>query len=86
MAKTDTAQEFLDMQKKVEAAQTRVDKASGALEQTMSALKTKFKCSTVEAGKKKLAKLKKETTKAEETYEDMKGAFEQEWTGEDEDE
>ena len=84
--KEDTAQEFLDTQKKVEAAQTKVDRASGALEQTMATLKTKYKCSTIGAAKKKLAKIQTQVEDAEDNYEEMKEAFGQEWAGtEDED-
>lgn len=74
-----TEQEYLALKEKVETAQANVNKAEGALEQTMSTLKTKFKCSTVPAAKKKLAKLRSTAETTRDDYENAKEKFEEKW-------
>lgn len=72
-------QKFTALKTAVEQAQREADRAAGALEQTMAALKVEFDCGTLAAAQKLSAKLDKEAAVAEASFTEALAEFESDW-------
>jgi predicted nucleic acid-binding Zn-ribbon protein len=72
-------EEYNELKRKVELAKERADKASGALEQAMTRLKTEFKCNNIEEAEKKLKQLQNEVKKSKENFERFLNGFKKRW-------
>lgn len=71
--------EYQELKSKVEAAQRKADKATGALAQLMGQLKKEFGCGSVKEAKKLEAKLAEEGTRLEKEYKLALASFKEEW-------
>lgn len=78
MAKLD---KYLQLKKRVEAAQQRADQAEGALGEVMKQLKRDFGCDTLGEAKKKLKQLEKQEASSKEEFDTAFEQFEENWSG-----
>lgn len=74
-----TLQRFQQLQKAVEKSQRDADRLSGTLERIQEQLKEEFQCSSLEAGRKLLAKLEKKEKELTQRFEQELAAFEEKW-------
>lgn len=79
MSKLD---KYLQLKKRVEAAQQEADKAEGALGEMMKWIKDEFGCSTLNEAKRKLKQLKKQEETSKKAFDDALDVFEGKWEDE----
>lgn len=70
---------YKQLKQRADSARQARDKAAGQLEGAMERLKADFDCDTVEEAEKKLAKLTKDATKAENAYNAAMTTFDEVW-------
>ena len=75
---------YLQLKKKVEAAQQKADQAEGALGEIMKQLKRDFDCSTLGEAKKKLKQLEKQEATIQKEFDSAVEKFNENWKGESE--
>lgn len=68
-------QEYLDCKRRAEQARKEVEKAEWQLEQLMGELKTRFSCSSLEAGDAKLVQLEEARAEAARRLEEATQSF-----------
>ena len=66
---TQLAQDLLELQKDIETAQQKVNKAEGAYEQIMEQLEKEFECEDLEQAEKQAKQLKVKIEKMENEFE-----------------
>lgn len=71
--------DYILLKEKVEEAQSKADKAEGALNEVLKTIKKEFGCKSLKEAKVKLKKLKKEEAKAEEEFDKAMTEFEEKW-------
>ena len=79
-----TLKNYMELKRKVEEAQQKVDKAEGALEQIMERIEKEFDCSTLEAAKKKLKSLIQQEDTTKKKFDEAIEEFEEKWGMEEE--
>ena len=70
---------YVQLKKRVESAQRRVDEAAGAIATLETRLKEEFGCESVEAAERLQTRLKKEKAAALKAYEEERKKFEEKW-------
>ena len=70
---------YLQLKKKVEAAQQKADQAEGALGEIMKQLKRDFDCSTLAEAKKKLKHLEKQEASSKKEFDAAVEKYEEDW-------
>ncbi len=78
MASAD-AREFLKLKKQIDTFRRRADRALGALEQHMAALKKEFGCSSEQEAEALLKRLKRLESKLDRQYNNALESFKQEF-------
>ena len=79
VAVKDSADEFLRVQKAVDAARRRADESAGALKQLMGQLKKEWGVSTLEEAKKRLEEMQSKNEKARRVLNKRVAAFRKKW-------
>lgn len=72
-------EDFNALRDQVSKLQSQVDRAEGALQQTMETLKEEFGCETIEEAEKLAEQMRKETEALESKFEKAKEAFDAKW-------
>jgi len=73
---------YLQIEKKVEAAQQEADQAEGAISELMKQLKKDFGCSSLSEAKRERKKLKKQAEESKAAFEKALDDFEEKWSDE----
>lgn len=76
---TINIQEFTKLKDKADKLKSEVDKAQGAIEQSMRELKDKFECETIEEAEQLLEELEKQVALLTKNYDDSLVKFKEEW-------
>jgi hypothetical protein len=71
--------DFLNLKRKAEEAAAAKNKATGQLDMLMKQLTDKYGCKTLDEAEKMLAKMQRETEKAEAEYNKAAKVFEEKW-------
>ncbi len=82
--KSDTNETVLKVEylrKRVDELRTEQDRATGALEQVLEQLQTRFGCSTLKEAEAKLTTWQEKATIAEKEFTQALAKFEKEWGG-----
>ena len=72
---------YLQLKRKVEAAQQEADKAEGALGEIMKQLKRDHGCGTLAEAKKKLKQLEKQEASSKKEFDIAVEKYEEDWEG-----
>lgn len=70
---------YQQLKNKLDNLQREVNRADGALDQTLLTLKTEFNCATLEEGEKKKSELQTKARKAEKKFNSLLNQFEEQW-------
>lgn len=71
--------EYKNLKERAEQAKREADRAAGALEQTMTRIKTEFGCATLKEARAKLAKLEVEENELGREFDTKLQAFSTKW-------
>ena len=70
---------YVELKERVEKAQTKADKAEGALGEIKARLKKEFDCGSLKEAKTKLKALEQKRDKTEKTFNESLSKFEGKW-------
>ena len=71
--------EFNRLKRQLKDLQSDVDRADGALEETMKSIESEFDCTTIEEAEKLLEKLEAEAERLDKEFADQLEEFKEDW-------